>query len=390
MKGEKVMNYAEDKSLCHRFDKNLTMTKFHLLKVTICFVMLLTLSNACKKKEGCTDSAATNYNSDAKKDDGSCVFESDTVITVADPTDSTCTVSEVTTLKVKVTGDNTATITGRFAHQCTYMDEGVDFFVRERGFVYGTSQGPTAVNNYMVSELDGVGPGTMNAKLTNLVKNTTYFVRAYIKVSDVTMYGHELKFTTTLDGNVTYVIGGGVTDASGNDYETVLLGNGQEWMKQDLKTMKYSNGDTITKKEASTSSHPNFTLSEGVIYKYNYYAIIDTRNACPTGWHVPSRQDNEGLTGYVGENHLKLKSDTATVWEIGGVMPSNESGFSSLPNMQLGVGTAAYYSTTLADKQSGFTDYSQYVSILNFYENRMELGSYTTKDQYLSVRCLKN
>lgn len=26
------------------------------------------------KKEGCTDSAATNYNADAKKDDGTCIF----------------------------------------------------------------------------------------------------------------------------------------------------------------------------------------------------------------------------------------------------------------------------------------------------------------------------
>ena len=33
------------------------------------------------KKEGCTDSKATNYSSEAKKDDGSCVYETVTVIT---------------------------------------------------------------------------------------------------------------------------------------------------------------------------------------------------------------------------------------------------------------------------------------------------------------------
>ena len=53
-------------------------------------VLVLTFSVACKKK-GCTDSAAANYNEEAKKDDGSCVYSpvisligaSDTTISVA-------------------------------------------------------------------------------------------------------------------------------------------------------------------------------------------------------------------------------------------------------------------------------------------------------------------
>lgn len=39
---------------------------------------------ACKKKEGCTTITATNYDEEAKKDDGSCVYEEDNSYTVPD------------------------------------------------------------------------------------------------------------------------------------------------------------------------------------------------------------------------------------------------------------------------------------------------------------------
>ena len=40
------------------------------------FIALIGLTAISCKKEGCTDENATNYNADAKKDDGSCTFAS--------------------------------------------------------------------------------------------------------------------------------------------------------------------------------------------------------------------------------------------------------------------------------------------------------------------------
>lgn len=51
------------------------MKKYSIYLATFTFAALATLS--CKK-EGCTDSSATNYNADAKKDDGTCVYATDT------------------------------------------------------------------------------------------------------------------------------------------------------------------------------------------------------------------------------------------------------------------------------------------------------------------------
>ena len=33
---------------------------------------------------------------------------------------------------------------------------------------------------------------------------------------------------------------------------------------------------------------------------YNYYTVVDYRNLCPTGWHVPSDAEWTSLTTYLG------------------------------------------------------------------------------------------
>jgi len=86
------------------------------------------------------------------------------------------------------------------------------------------------------------------------------------------------------------------TDADSNHYAVVQIGN-QIWMEENLKTTKYRDGssisnvtDSATWGSTTNGAWCNFLNdpAEGAYYGrlYNYYAVADSRNLCPAGWHV--------------------------------------------------------------------------------------------------------
>lgn len=91
---------------------------------------------------------------------------------------------------------------------------------------------------------------------------------------------------------------GTVTDADGNVYQTVKIGT-QIWMAENLKTTKYRNGDAIPQVTGNTewrallsdgycnfkNNAQNFSIYGSL---YNWYAVSDSRNIAPAGWHVPT------------------------------------------------------------------------------------------------------
>ncbi len=95
--------------------------------------------------------------------------------------------------------------------------------------------------------------------------------------------------------------GSTVTDIDGNTYNVVTIGN-QCWMKQNLRTSKYRNGDIINN-GLSNSSWQSTTSGAWAYYNdssyhdqiygklYNWYAVADPRDLCPTGWRVSDEND---------------------------------------------------------------------------------------------------
>ena len=102
-----------------------------------------------------------------------------------------------------------------------------------------------------------------------------------------------------------------ITDADGNVYTSVTIGT-QEWMVENLKTSKYSDGTSIPNVIGNTDwsslstgawSHYDNDNQYDTIYGklYNWYTV-ETGKLCPTGWHVPTDAEWTILTDYLTAN----------------------------------------------------------------------------------------
>lgn len=97
-----------------------------------------------------------------------------------------------------------------------------------------------------------------------------------------------------------------VTDIDGNLYQTVDYGFAC-WMTENLYTTRYSNGDDIIYPALATE--PSYNIDENALngyfdhpnIYYNHLAVNDSRNVCPSGWHVPTIDEWEDVLSMFGE-----------------------------------------------------------------------------------------
>jgi len=149
--------------------------------------------------------------------------------------------------------------------------------------------------------------------------------------------GQSLQFTNGVPAWV-------YTDIDGNAYNSVTIGT-QTWMKQNLNVTHYRNGDAIPNvidntawSNITTGAYCNYENDANVaIYYgrlYNWYSVVDSRNLCPTGWHVPSDAEWTILTDYLGGANIagsKLKETGTLHWNSPNTGATNQSGFTALP-----------------------------------------------------------
>ena len=214
----------------------------------------------------------------------------------------------------------------------------------DRGVCWSTSSSPTIADDHTN---DGNSVGVFVSALNGLSAGTTYYVRAYATNANSTAYGNQVSFTTSGGGSGTGGCTGGpstVTDVDGNVYNVVTIGN-QCWMQENLKTTKYRNGTAIpgNLSDAAWSSttggaqvdYDNDPTNTAIYGKlYNWYAVADPRELCPTGWHVPSDAEWTTLENFLGGSLVAggaMKEAGLTHWASPNTDATNSSGFSGLP-----------------------------------------------------------
>jgi uncharacterized protein (TIGR02145 family) len=200
---------------------------------------------------------------------------------------------------------------------------------------------------------------------------------------------------------------GTVTDVDGNVYKTITIGT-QTWMAENLKVTHYRNGDTISKINNSTQWYQvatgaycdyNNNTSKAATYGklYNWLSIIDTRNVCPTGWHVPSDVEWTILFNYLGGDTVaafKMMEKGTTHWAYLNPGATNLSGFTALPGgmryfdggfIDLGLSGYWWSSTPAGDYYNLDADYIY----LGVDYNVASYGS-GSKNNGISIRCVKD
>jgi len=235
-------------------------------------------------------------------------------------------------------------------------------------------------------------------------------------------YSDQIQIKTIADDNYSGFETGTVTDIDGNVYKTVKIGN-QWWMAENLRVTHYATGDPIPNVTDNTE-WKNLTTGAWCAYKnddnnietygllYNWYAINDSRNIAPAGWHVPtdeewkelemhlgmSQSEAGGIGCYRGTDEGGKMKATGTIengdglWYAPNTGATNESGFTALPGGFRscsygsfgGIGSEGYWWSA--------TEYSSAVALHRFlcYNHSEVYRGNIRKQAGFSVRCVRD
>lgn len=233
---------------------------------------------------------------------------------------------QVVTSSVTDVGCSTMVCTGMIS-----TNGGMD--IMEKGFCWAQQSNPT-IDDYKTTINNG--DLEYSSSIEGLSPLNTYWVRAFAINAHGIAYGNTIKVTTLPLPGLT------ATDADGNTYHSVVIGT-QTWMLENLKVRHYNNGDSIpfvTHPVIWSSPYPricvydndmNYMNEYGLLY--NWYVVNDPRGIAPSGWRIPTKEDWQTLTDYLGGEFCagKLKEAGIVHWIYGNTGATNESGFTALP-----------------------------------------------------------
>lgn len=159
-----------------------------------------------------------------------------------------------------------------------------------------------------------------------------------------------------------------LTDIDGNIYNTVQLG-GQCWMKENLRTTRFANGNPIQHGTEHSDSvcyyyYPNDDTNtvgnDGLLYNWKTVMNNESGNnnvpsgrqgVCPDGWHVPSLAEWNVLTNYVGSRSQWLCDGESG--NIAKALASDSGWVSGVMDCAVGVNQSANNATHFTGRPTG-------------------------------------
>jgi uncharacterized protein (TIGR02145 family) len=202
-----------------------------------------------------------------------------------------------------------------------------------------------------------------------------------------------------------------VKDKEGNSYATIEIGE-QTWMAENLRSTTYANGDPIPNVVENVNWSSSNNVGAWCHYNnqsqydepygklYNWYAVADSRNLCPDGWHVPSDEEWSVLVNYLDPNSNgginypnnaggKMKSTDKQYWLEDNIDATNESGFSGLPgstrsefDFDINQNYGSWWSSTEKDGEAWYRSVKHLDGSAERYNYHKGIGR--------SVRCIKD
>lgn len=319
------------------------------------------------------------------------------------------TIPEVSTNSMVFIASDSAVCYGQVIHDGNTA-------VTERGLCWDVNPNPDVNGPHAMG---GAGTGTFSVTASSLTPGQTYYYRSYAINALGIAYGEERSFTT-LDTACNSTL----TDYDGNVYHMVRLGT-QCWMKENLRTTHFPNGEEIPVYTDNMSAYPEkyrYAYGDIQVYGYHYnwhaaaYNVPATETSiiqgvCPNGWHLPSLAEWNTLRNYVeslstyhcGDNVnyiAKALASATTDWRASGTAcaPGNEvstndqTGFSARP---AGVSSGTYstgYGAFFWTSNNSTSDEVPTFPILYMWPDVSTTGIFNSmfKAYPLSVRCVRN
>jgi len=226
----------------------------------------------------------------------------------------------ITLSDIKVDGSN---------FKASYTVDNADNAVINSGVCWNLTGEPTITSDKMDR---GSGIGTFNVLFPNPGDNVMYYGRAFATTSIDTTYSMPILF-------------GAVHDIDNNPYNFVKIET-QYWLRENLRTTHFSNGDPIAEISSAPGSEAAWTSIGAAAFSqrqsgfpddyrnyYNGFVVVDSRNVCPTGWHVPTRSDFNILISNAGGQSAGAKAlkEAGNAHWSNNTSSTNSSRFTALP-----------------------------------------------------------